>query len=167
MPLPAVASMTRHNIDHSEVSKFSDSAAHWWDLNGDIKPLHDMNPLRLQYINNNAHLAGKSVIDIGCGGGILTESMAKLGAKVTGVDMSEPALTVAKLHQLESNLQIEYVHTTAEEIAAERSAQYDVVTCLEMLEHVPDPTSIIRSCAALVKPGGHVFFSTLNRNLKS
>lgn len=159
--------MTRHNIDHSEVSKFSDSAAQWWDFNGDFKPLHEMNPLRLQYINENAHLAGKTVIDIGCGGGILTESMAKLGARVIGVDMSEPALTVAKLHQLESNLQIEYVHTTAEEIAAKRPEQFDVVTCLEMLEHVPDPTSIIRACASLVKPGGHVFFSTLNRNLKS
>lgn len=159
--------MTSKNIDHAEIAKFSLGAAHWWDLNGEFKPLHEINPLRLNYINNNAPLAGKTVIDIGCGGGILTESMTQLGAHVTGIDMSEAALNVAKLHKIESNIEIEYLHSTAEEIAEMRPAQYDVVTCLEMLEHVPNPTSIINACATLVKPGGDVFFSTLNRNLKS
>lgn len=159
--------MTSQNIDPSEIEKFSASAAHWWDLNGEFKPLHDMNPLRLNYINERAHLSGKTVIDVGCGGGILTESMAKLGAHVTGIDMSQAALNVANLHKMESEIEIEYVRTTAEEFALKRPAQYDVVTCLEMLEHVPDPNAVIRACAALVKPGGHVFFSTLNRNMKS
>lgn len=159
--------MSSQNIDPSEIAKFSASAAHWWDLNGEFKALHDMNPLRLNYINERAPLPGKKVIDIGCGGGILTESMALLGATVTGVDMSDAALTVAKLHQHESGVQVEYLQSTAEDIAAQRPAQYDVVTCLEMLEHVPDPSAIIRACANLVKPDGQVFFSTLNRNMKS
>ena len=159
--------MTKSNIDPAEIEKFSASAAHWWDLNGEFKPLHDMNPLRLNYINQRAPLAGKKVIDIGCGGGILTESMAKLGAEVTGVDMSEAALAVAKMHKIETGLEIEYLKIPAEDIAASRPEQYDIVTCLEMLEHVPDPASIVRACAQLVKPDGQVFFSTLNRNIKA
>ncbi len=155
------------NIDTSEIAKFSASAAHWWDTEGEFKTLHDINPLRLNYINKKAPLNGKTVVDIGCGGGILSESMAKLGAHVTGIDMSQAALNVAKLHQLESNVEMEYLLSTAEELASQRPAQYDVVTCLEMLEHVPDPISVIQACAKLVKPDGHVFFSTLNRNLKS
>lgn len=159
--------MSKSNIDPIEITKFSDRAAHWWDLDGQFKTLHEINPIRLTYINERAPLQGKTVIDIGCGGGILAESMAKLGANVTGIDMSEAAINVAKLHQLESKTQIEYLLTTAEAIAAERPQQYDVVTCLEMLEHVPDPLSIIRACAALVKPQGHLFFSTINRNMKA
>lgn len=159
--------MSKLNVDSSEITKFSDQAAHWWDLKGQFKPLHDINPLRLAFIMERTPLAGKTIIDIGCGGGILSESMAKAGATVTGIDMSKAALNVAKLHRLESNLQIEYLLTTAEQIALERPAYYDVVTCLEMLEHVPDPLSIIKACASLVKPSGHVFFSTINRNMKA
>lgn len=155
------------NIDHSEIAKFSASAAHWWDPQGEFKALHEINPLRLNYINEKAELAGKTVIDIGCGGGILAESMAKMGAHVTGIDMSPAALNVAKLHLLESGIEIEYLQSTAEALADQRPNQYDIVTCLEMIEHVPDPTAIVQAAANLVKPGGHIFFSTLNRNLKS
>lgn len=155
------------NVDSAEVAKFSASATHWWDEEGELKTLHQINPLRVNYINQQISLAEKKVIDIGCGGGILTESLAKLGADVTGIDMSTEALKIAKLHQQESHLEIEYWLTTAENAAAERPAQYDIVTCLEMLEHVPDPASVIRACAALTKPGGHIFFSTINRNPKS
>ena len=156
-----------HNIDPAEIAKFSELASHWWDLNGEFKALHEINPLRLGYINQHAPLAGKQVLDVGCGGGILTESMAKLGAHVTGIDMSGPALNVAKLHQYESKTSIDYQQITAEAMADAHPAQYDVVTCLEMLEHVPDPSSIVAACAKLVKPGGDVFFSTINRNMKS
>jgi 2-polyprenyl-6-hydroxyphenyl methylase/3-demethylubiquinone-9 3-methyltransferase len=157
----------RNNFDPAEIAKFTEHASNWWDLQGDFKPLHEINPLRLGYINQKAPLAGKKVIDIGCGGGILTESMAALGAEVTGIDMSAAALDVAKLHLLESGLQIEYLLTTAEAAAHERPEQYDIVTCLELLEHVPDPVSVVSACAALVKPDGHVFFSTINRNFKA
>ncbi len=159
--------MRNSNVDPSEIAKFSHSAAHWWDAEGELKTLHAINPLRLNYINQIVPLAGKTVIDIGCGGGILSESMAKLGANVTGIDMSKAALDVAKLHRHESGIDINYQLTTAEEMAAQQPGQYDVVTCLEMLEHVPDPTSVIAAAAKLAKPDGHVFFSTLNRNAKS
>lgn len=155
------------NYDPQELSKFAALAAHWWDVNGELKTLHQLNPLRLGYIMKNVNLSGKSVIDVGCGGGILAESMAFKGANVTGIDMNKAVIDVAKLHQLESASNVEYLHISTEAIAVERPAQYDVVTCLEMLEHVPDPASIIESCARLLKPGGHAFFSTLNRNPKS
>lgn len=155
------------NADQEELDKFASLAARWWDPEGDLKTLHQINPLRLDYINNRAKLAGKTVIDIGCGGGILAESMAQAGATVTGIDMHDTIIDAAKLHQLESKTNVEYVRISAEEIAAMRPASYDVVTCLEMLEHVPNPASVIQACAILLKPGGHIFFSTLNRNLKS
>ncbi|MBR7747476.1 bifunctional 2-polyprenyl-6-hydroxyphenol methylase/3-demethylubiquinol 3-O-methyltransferase UbiG [Undibacterium baiyunense] len=155
------------NVDPSEIQKFSDLAHRWWDPSSEFKPLHEINPLRLEWINNLAPLAGKKVIDIGCGGGILAESMAKKNAQVTGIDLSEKALKVADLHSLESGVQVRYEKIAAEEIAEREAGQYDVVTCMEMLEHVPDPSSIIRACASLVKPGGKVFFSTINRNPKA
>jgi 2-polyprenyl-6-hydroxyphenyl methylase/3-demethylubiquinone-9 3-methyltransferase len=159
--------MNKSNIDPVEIAKFSEHAKHWWDANGELKTLHEINPLRLNYINEIAPLAHKIVLDVGCGGGILTESMAKKGAKVTGIDMSKAALTVAKLHQHESGTQVDYHQTTVEDFAEKHPEQFDVVTCLEMLEHVPDPSSVIKACADLVKPGGDLFFSTLNRNVKS
>lgn len=159
--------MNTLNVDPAEIQKFSDLAHRWWDPTSEFRPLHEINPLRLEWINNRAALSGKNVIDIGCGGGILAESMAKKGAKVTGIDLSEKALKVADLHGLESGINVRYKKIAAEQMADEEAGQYDVVTCMEMLEHVPDPASIIRACYALVKPGGHVFFSTLNRNPKS
>jgi 2-polyprenyl-6-hydroxyphenyl methylase/3-demethylubiquinone-9 3-methyltransferase len=159
--------MIKNNIDKSEIAKFTDLSAHWWDVKGELWTLHEINPLRLNWIDERASLANKNVIDIGCGGGILSESMARLGAHVTGVDMSQGAINVADLHQIESGVQVEYLLRTAETIANDRPGNYDVVTCLEMLEHVPDPMSVIQACAALVKPGGDVFISTLNRNMKS
>lgn len=159
--------MNKSNVDPQEIAKFSEQAALWWDKNSHFKPLHDINPLRLGFIRDYVDLNGKSVIDIGCGGGILSESMDHCGATVTGIDMSEAAIQVAQLHQLESGAKVEYLNTTAEAIAALRPAQYDVVTCLEMLEHVPHPDSIVQACATLVKPGGHLFFSTINRNMKA
>jgi 2-polyprenyl-6-hydroxyphenyl methylase/3-demethylubiquinone-9 3-methyltransferase len=155
------------NYDQEELSKFAALAAHWWDTEGELKTLHQINPIRLCYISDIVSLSGKTVMDVGCGGGILAESMSFEGAKVTGIDMNKSVIEVAKLHQLESASTVEYLHISTEAIAAEREAQYDVVTCLEMLEHVPDPCSIVQACARLVKPGGHVFFSTLNRNPKS
>ena len=159
--------MNTDNIDPSEIAKFSELSAYWWDSMGDLRTLHEINPLRLNWIQTKVPLNGKTVIDIGCGGGILTESMAKLNAHVTGIDMSQSAINVANLHQLESGVQVEYLLRTAEKIAEERRGNYDVVTCMEMLEHVPDPAAIIQACADLVKPGGDVFLSTLNRNLKA
>jgi len=159
--------MTTLNADPAELQKFSDLAHRWWDPASEFKPLHEINPLRLDWIDNTASLAGKDVLDIGCGGGILSEGMAARGARVTGIDLSEKALGVARLHLFESSQKVDYQLVSAEEFATQHPGQYDVVTCMEMLEHVPDPASTITACAKLVKPGGHVFFSTLNRNLKS
>jgi len=155
------------NADPQELAKFGELAHRWWDPNSEFKPLHDINPLRLGWIDRHAKLAGKQVLDVGCGGGILSEGMAALGAGVTGIDLSEKPLGVAKLHMFESGHQIDYRQVSAEQLAADRPGSFDVVTCLEMLEHVPDPSSTVRACSALVKPGGHVFFSTINRNPKA
>lgn len=161
--------MTEHqNVDLSEIAKFEAVAQHWWDRNGDFKPLHDINPLRLDFIMDKTNgLFDLTTLDVGCGGGILSESMARMGAKVTGIDMGLEPLNVAKLHALEAGVKLDYQQTTAEEFAAQHPARFDVVTCMEMLEHVPEPESVIASVANLVKPGGHVFFSTLNKTIKS
>jgi 2-polyprenyl-6-hydroxyphenyl methylase/3-demethylubiquinone-9 3-methyltransferase len=158
---------TTHNVDHAEVGKFEALASRWWDPDSEFKPLHDINPLRLDYIDQRAGLAGKTVLDVGCGGGILAESMAARGAHVTGIDMGEAPLEVAQLHKLESGVEVTYRRATAEQLATEMPGSFDVVTCMEMLEHVPDPASVIAACARLVKPGGHVFLSTINRNPKA
>lgn len=158
---------TTTNADPLEIQKFSELAHRWWDPTSEFRPLHDINPLRLEWINARVPLAGKNVIDIGCGGGILAESMARKGAKVTGIDLSKKALKVADLHSLESGVEVRYKLIAAEDMAVEEAGQYDVVTCMEMLEHVPEPAEVVKACATLVKPGGWVFFSTLNRNVKS
>lgn len=155
------------NVDHSEVNKFESLASRWWDPNSEFRPLHEINPLRLEYIDSIASISGKKVLDVGCGGGILAESMAAKGADVTGIDMGESNLAVAKLHLLESGEKVEYRRIPVEQLAEQQAGQYDVVTCMEMLEHVPDPASIIDACSRLIKPDGHAFFSTLNRNPKS
>jgi len=155
------------NADPSELSKFSDLAHRWWDPNSEFKPLHDINPLRLDWIAQSLDLSGKRALDVGCGGGLLAEGLASRGVHVTGIDLSEKALGVARLHLLESGQQVDYRHIAVEQLAAEQPAQYDLVTCLEMLEHVPDPASVIHACGQLVKPGGHVFFSTISRNPKA
>lgn len=155
------------NADPLELQKFSELAHRWWDPGSEFRPLHEINPLRLEWINSRSPLAGKTVLDVGCGGGILAESMARKGADVTGIDLSEKALKVADLHSLESGIQVRYELISAEDMASREPGKFDVVTCMEMLEHVPDPAAIVSACAALVKPGGHVFFSTLNRNPKS
>lgn len=155
------------NADPAELQKFSDLAHRWWDATSEFKPLHEINPLRLDWIDSRAPLAGKNVLDIGCGGGILSESMAALGANVTGIDLSDKALGVARLHLLESGHTVRYELVSAEAFAEANPASFDIVTCMEMLEHVPDPASTVAACARLVKPGGQVFFSTLNRNPKS
>ena len=155
------------NVDELELQKFSALAHRWWDPNSEFKPLHDINPLRLNYIDRIAHISGKKVLDVGCGGGILSESMAVRGAEVSGIDLGDKPLKVAKLHLLETGQKVDYRLIAVEDLAVEQPGQFDVVTCMEMLEHVPDPSSIVRACATLVKPGGHVFFSTLNRNPKS
>jgi 2-polyprenyl-6-hydroxyphenyl methylase/3-demethylubiquinone-9 3-methyltransferase len=158
---------TRQNVDTAEVAKFDALASRWWDPGGEFRPLHEINPLRLDWIRQHVDLNGCRVLDIGCGGGILTESMANAGAIVSGIDMAEGPLAVARLHLVESGMEVDYQQSTAEEMAVENEGQYDVVTCLEMLEHVPSPWQVIASVAKLVKPGGHVFFSTINRNPKS
>lgn len=158
---------TTQNIDRAEIAKFEELAHRWWDRHSEFKPLHDINPLRANYIDERSPVAGKRVLDVGCGGGILAEAMAQRGATVTGIDMGEAPLAVARLHQLESGVSVDYRQITAEAIAAEMPAQFDIVTCMEMLEHVPDPASIIKACAALCKPGGDLYFSTLSRSPKS
>jgi 2-polyprenyl-6-hydroxyphenyl methylase/3-demethylubiquinone-9 3-methyltransferase len=155
------------NVDPNEIRKFEELASRWWDKNSEFKPLHDINPLRANWIDNLAPVAEKKVLDVGCGGGILAESLAQRGAQVTGIDMGDAPLGVAKLHQLESGLSIDYQKSTAEDFAKQHENSFDVVTCLEMLEHVPDPSSVVKACAKMVKPGGHVFFSTINRNPKA
>jgi len=162
-------SINNDNVDPHEIKKFEELAHRWWDRDSEFKPLHEINPLRLNYIDQNAGgIKGKTVIDVGCGGGILAESMALRGAQTLGIDMGEAPLSVAELHALEAGVEnISYRKITVEDIAREQAGEFDVVTCMEMLEHVPDPGSIINACARLVKPGGHVFFSTINRNPKS
>ena len=160
-------STTRDNVDLSELAKFDALASRWWDTEGEFRPLHQINPLRLDWIRQHVRLAGAKAIDIGCGGGILAESLADAGAQVTGIDMAEGPLAVARLHQVESGAEVDYRRATAEELVEREAGTYDVVTCLEMLEHVPDPAQVVQACTDLVKPGGHVFFSTINRNPKS
>jgi 2-polyprenyl-6-hydroxyphenyl methylase/3-demethylubiquinone-9 3-methyltransferase len=155
------------NVDAAEIAKFSELAHRWWDPNSEFRPLHEINPLRLKWIDRQAPLAGKKVLDVGCGGGILAEAMAGLGAEVTGIDLSEKALKVARLHLHESGRSVDYQLASAEDFAAAHAGAFDVVTCMEMLEHVPEPASVVAACAKLAKPGGWAFFSTLNRNLKS
>ncbi|MEH6627094.1 MAG: bifunctional 2-polyprenyl-6-hydroxyphenol methylase/3-demethylubiquinol 3-O-methyltransferase UbiG [Motiliproteus sp.] len=155
------------NVDAQEIAKFEALASRWWDKESEFKPLHDINPLRVNFINELTPLAGKRVLDVGCGGGILSEAMALRGAEVHGIDMGETPLKIAKLHGLESGAKVNYRQITAEQLADEEPESFDVITCLEMLEHVPDPSSVVQACARLAKPGGQVFFSTLNRNLKS
>ena len=155
------------NVDPAELQKFAALAHRWWDPSSEFKPLHEINPLRLDFIDENAKLDGSAVLDVGCGGGILSEYMAMRGASVTGVDLGEKALKVAQLHGLESGVQVDYRLIAVEALAEEAPASFDVVTCMEMLEHVPDPAAVVHACAILVKPGGHVFFSTINRNPKS
>lgn len=158
---------TALNVDENEIAKFEALAHRWWDKSSEFKPLHEINPLRANFIDRHSPVAEQKIIDIGCGGGILSEALAQRGAVVTGIDMGEAPLGVAELHALESELDIEYLKITAEEIAEERQSQYDIVTCLEMLEHVPDPAKVVAACAKLCKPGGHIYFATINRNPKS
>jgi 2-polyprenyl-6-hydroxyphenyl methylase/3-demethylubiquinone-9 3-methyltransferase len=158
---------TQENIDHREIRKFENLAARWWDPGSEFKPLHEINPLRLDYIDGRASIAGKRVLDVGCGGGVLAEAMSRRGARVTGIDMGETPLEVARLHLLESGLEVEYRQMTAEALAEAEPGAFDVVTCMEMLEHVPDPASVVKASHDLVRPGGHVFFATINRNPKS
>jgi len=156
------------NVNQEEIAKFEKVASQWWDLEGDFKPLHQINPIRRQFICQHiGDVFGKKIIDVGCGGGILAESLAKLGGDVTGIDLGEEPLNVAKLHALENGLKVDYQKIPAEEKASQQPETYDVVTCMEMLEHVPDPASIIQACAQMVKPGGYVFFSTLNKSIKA
>ena len=155
------------NVDHDEIAKFEKLAARWWDPESEFKPLHDINPLRLDYIDRLAGLQGKRVLDVGCGGGLLTEGMAARGADVTGIDMGNAPLTVARLHQHESGLDIDYRQATAEQLASEEPGGFDIVTCLEMLEHTPDPAAVIGACARLIRDDGYIFLSTINRNPKS
>ena len=160
--------MNANNVDPAELAKFSELAHRWWDVNSEFRPLHQINPLRLDWIQTLAALKGKQVLDVGCGGGILSDAMARVGAHVTGIDLATKSLKVAQLHALETQTpNVSYREVSAEALAAEKPASFDVVTCMEMLEHVPDPASVVQACATLVKPGGWVFFSTLNRNPQS
>jgi 2-polyprenyl-6-hydroxyphenyl methylase/3-demethylubiquinone-9 3-methyltransferase len=163
----ATSDLNSVNVDSAEIAKFESIATRWWDVESEFKPLHEINPLRTNYIEEHASLAGKKVLDVGCGGGILSEGMALRGAKVTGLDLGQANLDTAKLHALESGVEVDYQCVPVEDFAKEHPESFDIVTCLEMLEHVPDPESIVRACAKLVKPGGKVFFSTINRNPKS
>jgi len=165
---PKAGSAETENVDPNEIAKFEAMSMRWWDENGEFKPLHDMNPTRLAYILKKAGgLEGKKVLDVGCGGGILSESMALAGAEVTGIDMGEANLSIAKMHLYESGAKVDYQHCTVEQMAEKHAGQYDLVTCLEMLEHVPDPASIIKACSQLVKDDGDIILSTVNRNAKS
>ncbi len=155
------------NVDNAEIAKFEALASRWWDRNSEFKPLHDINPLRANYIDVRSPVAQRKIIDVGCGGGILAESLAQRGAQVTGIDMGEAPLAVARLHALEMNITLDYEKATAEEKAERCRGEFDIVTCMEMLEHVPDPGSVVQACAILVKPGGDVYFSTINRNVKA
>ena len=155
------------NVDPKEIHKFEELASRWWDRNSEFKPLHDINPLRANWIDQRAEVAEKDLLDVGCGGGILCEAMAQRGARVTGIDMGEAPLAVGNLHKLESGVEVDYIKSTAEDFAESHPAAFDTVTCLEMLEHVPDPSSVVKACAAMTKPGGMIFFSTINRNPKS
>lgn len=155
------------NVDKAEIAKFEALAHRWWDRDSEFKPLHDINPLRANYIDQHSPVAQQRLLDVGCGGGILCEAMAQRGAQVSGIDMGESPLAVAELHKLESGVDVNYRRLTAEELAEQEAGQYDIVTCLEMLEHVPDPASVINACAKLTKPGGHLYFSTINRNPKA
>ncbi|ROT44986.1 bifunctional 2-polyprenyl-6-hydroxyphenol methylase/3-demethylubiquinol 3-O-methyltransferase UbiG [Pusillimonas sp. NJUB218] len=162
------SSSSTQNVSQAEIDKFSALASRWWDPESEFKPLHAINPLRLGWVQDIAgSLSGKNIVDVGCGGGILAESMAVAGAQVTGIDLADKSLTVARLHSLESGVKVDYQSISAEDFAAQHTGQFDVVTCMEMLEHVPDPASIVQACSQMVKPGGWVFFSTLNRNPKS
>lgn len=159
--------MNHRNVDDAEIAKFEALASRWWDPTSEFKPLHDINPLRANWIDDFSQVSGKQLLDVGCGGGLIAEAMAWRGAHVTGIDMGEAPLAVAKIHQLESELDIDYQHITAEELAEQQAGSYDVVCCLEMLEHVPDPSSVIAACAKLAKPGADLYFSTINRNPKA
>ena len=155
------------NVDPAEIAKFEALASRWWDRNSEFKPLHEINPLRANYIDQRSPVAGKKLVDVGCGGGILAESMAQRGAVVTGIDMGEAPLSVANIHKLESGVEVDYRHSTAEQLAASAPASFDIVCCLEMLEHVPDPGAVIAACAAMATPGANLYFSTINRNPKA
>jgi 2-polyprenyl-6-hydroxyphenyl methylase/3-demethylubiquinone-9 3-methyltransferase len=155
------------NVDHGEIAKFEALAARWWDAEGEFRSLHDINPLRANYIDGHSPVSGQRLVDVGCGGGILAEAMARRGARVTAIDMGEAPLSVARLHQLESGVEVDYRRSTAEALAEEMPGAFDVVCCLEMLEHVPDPAAVVAACATLARPGGSLYFSTLNRNPKA
>ncbi|MEZ5649372.1 MAG: bifunctional 2-polyprenyl-6-hydroxyphenol methylase/3-demethylubiquinol 3-O-methyltransferase UbiG [Burkholderiaceae bacterium] len=166
-PEPRIEPAEAGNVDEHELEKFQALAARWWDPNSEFRPLHEINPLRLDWIRQRVELTGRKVLDVGCGGGILAEAMAAAGGEVTGIDLADKSLRVARLHGLESGIKVDYRKISAEALAAQRPGAFDVVTCLEMLEHVPDPASIVQACADLLAPGGWVFFSTINRNPKS